>query len=65
MNARRLLGPERVVEMAVKRMMPGGPLTRKQLGNLRVYGGAEHPHEAQQPVVMNVAAMNPKNTRSA
>jgi large subunit ribosomal protein L13 len=57
--------PERVVEMAVKRMMPGGPLTRKQLGNLRVYAGAEHPHEAQQPVVMNVAAMNPKNTRSA
>jgi large subunit ribosomal protein L13 len=57
--------PERVVEMAVKRMMPGGPLTRKQLSNLRVYAGAEHPHEAQQPVVMNVAAMNPKNTRSA
>jgi large subunit ribosomal protein L13 len=57
--------PERVVEMAVKRMMPGGPLTRKQLGNLRVYAGAEHPHEAQQPEVMNVAAMNPKNTRSA
>jgi large subunit ribosomal protein L13 len=57
--------PERVVEMAVKRMMPGGPLTRKQLGNLRVYAGAEHPHEAQQPEVLNVAAMNPKNTRSA
>jgi large subunit ribosomal protein L13 len=57
--------PERVVEMAVKRMMPGGPLTRKQLGNLRVYAGAEHPHEAQQPDVLNVAAMNPKNTRSA
>ena len=57
--------PERVVEMAVKRMMPGGPLTRKQLSNLRVYAGAEHPHEAQQPEVMNVAAMNPKNTRSA
>ena len=57
--------PERVAEMAVKRMMPGGPLTRKQLSNLRVYAGAEHPHEAQQPEVMNVAAMNPKNTRSA
>ncbi len=57
--------PERVVEKAVQRMMPGGPLTRKQLGNLRVYGGASHPHEAQQPTVLDVAAMNPKNTRSA
>jgi len=57
--------PERVVEKAVQRMMPGGPLTRKQLGNLRVYGGPAHPHEAQQPEVVDVAAMNPKNTRSA
>ncbi len=57
--------PERVIEMAVKRMMPGGPLTRKQLSNLRVYGGAEHPHEAQQPQPLDVAAMNPKNTRSS
>jgi large subunit ribosomal protein L13 len=56
--------PERVVELAVKRMMPGGPLTRKQLGNLRVYAGAEHPHEAQQPQPLDVAGMNPKNTRS-
>ena len=39
--------PERVVEAAVRRMMPGGPLTRKQIRNLRVYAGAEHPHEAQ------------------
>lgn len=57
--------PERVVEKAVQRMMPGGPLTRRQLGNLRVYGGSAHPHEAQQPEVVDVAAMNPKNTRSA
>jgi large subunit ribosomal protein L13 len=57
--------PERVVQMAVKRMMPGGPLTRRQLTNLRVYGGAEHPHAAQNPEVLDVAAMNPKNTRSA
>ncbi|MEM6906322.1 MAG: 50S ribosomal protein L13, partial [Pseudomonadota bacterium] len=41
--------PERVLTKAVQRMMPGGPLTRKQLTNLRVYAGAEHPHEAQQP----------------
>ena len=42
--------PERVVEMAVKRMMPKeSPLARKQLAKLRVYAGAEHPHSAQQP----------------
>ena len=41
--------PERVVEKAVERMLPRGPLGRQQLGNLRVYKGAEHPHEAQQP----------------
>jgi len=46
-------------------MMPGGPLTRKQLTNLRVYAGTEHPHEAQQPEVVDLAAMNTKNTRSA
>jgi large subunit ribosomal protein L13 len=57
--------PERVVELAVKRMMPGGPLTRRQLGNLRVYAGAEHPHAAQQPETVDVAGMNPKNTRTA
>ena len=57
--------PERVVEKAVARMMPGGPLTRKQLSNLRVYAGAEHPHEAQSPEVLDVKSMNKKNTRSA
>jgi len=57
--------PERVVTKAVQRMMPGGPLTRKQLTNLRVYAGTEHPHEAQQPEVVDLAAMNTKNTRSA
>jgi large subunit ribosomal protein L13 len=57
--------PERVVAKAVERMMPGGPLSRRQLGNLRVYAGTEHPHEAQQPEVLDLAAMNPKNTRSA
>ena len=53
--------PERVVEKAVERMLPRGPLGRKQLGNLRVYAGATHPHEAQQPVALDVAALNPKN----
>ena len=53
--------PERVVEKAVERMLPRGPLGRKQLGNLRVYKGATHPHEAQQPEVLDIAAMNRKN----
>ena len=57
--------PERVVEKAVERMLPRGPLGRRQLGNLRVYPGAEHPHEAQQPQVVDVAAMNRKNMRAA
>jgi large subunit ribosomal protein L13 len=57
--------PERVVMKAVQRMMPGGPLTRRQLGNLRVYAGAEHPHVAQAPEKLDVRAMNPKNTQGA
>ena len=57
--------PERVVVNAVKRMLPGGPLSRVQMTNLRVYASADHPHEAQSPEVLDVKAMNPKNTRSA
>ena len=57
--------PERVVEKAIERMLPRGPLGRVQLGNLRVYPNAEHPHEAQQPVKLDVAAMNRKNKRVA
>jgi len=55
--------PERVVIKAVERMVPRGPLGRQQMKNLRVYAGTEHPHEAQQPVPLDVAAMNPKNKR--
>lgn len=55
--------PERVVEKAVERMLPRGPLFRRILGNLRVYPGAEHPHEAQQPEALDVASMNAKNVR--
>jgi large subunit ribosomal protein L13 len=54
--------PQRVVEKAVQRMLPRGPLGRKQFSNLRVYAGPEHPHAAQQPETLDVAAMNPKNT---
>lgn len=57
--------PERVITKAVQRMLPGGPLSRQQMTNLRVYASAEHPHEAQNPTVLDVASMNPKNTRSA
>ena len=57
--------PERVVEKAVERMLPRGPLGRQQLGNLRVYKGAEHPHAAQNPTPLDVAALNAKNSRSA
>ena len=55
--------PERVVEKAVERMVPRGPLGRKQMLNLRVYKGAEHPHEAQQPEALDVGAMNAKNVK--
>ena len=54
--------PERVLEAAVRRMMPDGPLGRQQLKNLRIYSGPEHPHEAQSPEVLDVASRNVKNT---
>jgi large subunit ribosomal protein L13 len=57
--------PERIVYKAVERMITRGPLGRQQMSNLRVYAGAEHPHAAQQPEVLDLAAMNPKNKRSA
>jgi large subunit ribosomal protein L13 len=57
--------PERVLEKAVERMIPRGPLGRQQLRNLRIYAGPEHPHEAQSPVKLDVAALNSKNARSA
>ncbi|MXU66285.1 50S ribosomal protein L13 [Oceanomicrobium pacificus] len=57
--------PERVVTKAVQRMLPGGPLSKQQMTNLRVYASTEHPHEAQNPEVLDVKSMNKKNTRSA
>ena len=58
--------PERVVELAVKRMMPGeSPLSRKQFAKLRVYGGADHPHAAQNPEVVDFKKMNSKNVKVA
>ncbi len=57
--------PERVLEKAVERMIPRGPLGRQQMRNLRVFAGAEHPHAAQNPVVLDVASMNRKNKVAA
>ena len=55
--------PERVIIQAVKRMLPGNKLSRQIMTNLRVYAGTEHPHEAQDPIVLDVKSMNSKNTR--
>ena len=58
--------PERVLAKAVERMLPKeSPLARKQMTNLKIYAGTEHPHEAQSPKPLDVAAMNPKNKREA
>ena len=56
--------PERLLQKAIERMVPRGPLGRRQMKNLKVYAGTDHPHEAQQPETLDVAAMNPKNKRS-
>lgn len=55
--------PERVVEMAVERMLPRGPLGKRQFSNLKVYVGSEHPHEAQNPTKIDFASANAKNKR--
>ena len=64
--AMRLRGkhPERVLEKAVERMVPRGPLGRRVMRNLRVYAGPEHPHGAQNPEQLDIAAMNRKNVRA-
>lgn len=56
--------PERVIQKAVERMIPRGPLGRQIMRNLKVYKGTEHPHAAQQPALLDVAVMNRKNVRS-
>lgn len=55
--------PNRVLENAVRRMLPKGPLGKDVLKNLKVYAGTEHPHAAQSPTVLDVAGMNAKNKR--
>lgn len=56
--------PERVVENAIRRMLPKTKLGRQMYSNLRVYPGAEHEQVAQQPEKLDIAAMNPKNKRA-
>jgi len=57
--------PERVVVKAVERMISRNPMGRQQMTKLKVYAGENHPHAAQNPTVLDIAAMNPKNKRSA
>ena len=53
--------PEDILKLAVKRMLPGGPLTKKQLTKLKIYKGKSHPHEAQNLKIINFAKLNSKN----
>ncbi len=53
--------PEEVLKLAVKRMLPGGVLSRNQLSKLKIYAGEEHPHSAQNPKVLDLSKMNNKN----
>jgi len=53
--------PEEILKLAVKRMLPGGPLAKKQLSKLKMYKGKSHPHDSQNPTVINFSKANPKN----
>ena len=54
--------PEKILKLAVKRMLPGGPLAKKQLSKLKIYKGDKHPHETQKPKVIDFSKMNRKNS---
>tara|TARA_Y100000310_G_C20227442_1_gene598634 strand:+ start:177 stop:638 length:462 start_codon:yes stop_codon:yes gene_type:complete len=53
--------PEEILKLAVKRMLPDGPLAKKQLSKLKIYKGTAHPHESQNPKIVDFAKMNKKN----
>ena len=53
---------ESILKLAVKRMLPGGPLAKKQLTKLKIYKGESHPHEVQKPKIINFEKMNSKNS---
>lgn len=57
----RIKAPERILRLAVKRMLGKGSLGRKQISNLHIYAGSEHPHVAQKPTELNIAKLNRKN----
>ena len=54
--------PEDILKLAVKRMLPSGPLSKKQLTKLKIYKGNTHPHETQNPKVINFSKINKKNS---
>ena len=54
--------PSEILKLAVKRMLPGGPLAKKQLSKLKIYAGEKHPHSAQNPISLNITDLNKKNT---
>tara|TARA_B100000579_G_scaffold425704_1_gene431791 strand:+ start:77 stop:538 length:462 start_codon:yes stop_codon:yes gene_type:complete len=53
--------PEEILRLAVKRMLPGGVLSKNQLKKLKIYSGEEHPHSAQNPQILDLKKMNSKN----
>ncbi len=53
--------PDQILKLAVKRMLPNGPLAKKQMSKLKIYKGETHPHESQNPKVIDFAKMNSKN----
>jgi len=53
--------PEEILKLAVKRMLPAGPLSKKQLTKLKIYKGNTHPHEIQNPKIVNFSEINKKN----
>ena len=53
--------PEEVLKLAVKRMLPGGPLAKKQLSKLKIFKGSNHPHESQNPKIIDFSKINKKN----
>ena len=53
--------PEEILKLAVKRMLPGGPLAKKQLSKLKIYKGSVHPHESQNPKIIDFGKINSKN----
>ena len=53
---------EEILKLAVKRMLPGGPLAKKQLTKLKIYNGEKHPHEIQKPKVIEFHKLNSKNS---